>query len=291
MAPDEALNVEIDRILAELASGSTTDPCAAGIRLADLIERRDRTQSVELSQLDTAARGLHSATSILQRATTVDDVVRAVCPGAADIAECNNVLFSELDGLHATPLGAAPGPSLPSPFQLPSSIIGRGNSGIPAAFPHAGYTVFRVDIDGSPAAVIHIGATPDEPVVDALISYAGLVGTALECAALDRRRHRQRDLLHTRWGRDYSPHEPAAAPTRVSPMPEVAHALTIREGEILALMLTGSSNAAIATDLVISVETVRSHVKKVLRKCGVANRAELIARFDTDSPAQETDNK
>jgi DNA-binding CsgD family transcriptional regulator len=44
--------------------------------------------------------------------------------------------------------------------------------------------------------------------------------------------------------------------------------------------LTGASNAAIAAGLVISVETVRSHVKRVLRKCGVANRAELIARFD-----------
>ncbi|MDF3306014.1 helix-turn-helix transcriptional regulator [Rhodococcus sp. T2V] len=290
MAPHEAMTVEIDRILAELTSGSTADPREAGIRLAELIERRDRTQSAELDRVETVARAFHSAATILQRAATVEDVVCAICPGAAGIAECDNVVFSELDGLHATPLRAAPGLPLPAPFRLPSAFAGPGSVGIPAVFTRAESMVFRVDIDGRPAAVIRVGATLAVPVVDALISYAGLVGTAFECAALDRRRHRQRDLLHMLWGRDNSAPEmpsPPLASTQVPPSSGVLQALTIREREILELMLTGSSNAAIATDLVVSVETVRSHVKKVLRKCGVANRAELIARFDTDPPVRE----
>ncbi|HEY5857796.1 MAG TPA: helix-turn-helix transcriptional regulator [Aldersonia sp.] len=55
--------------------------------------------------------------------------------------------------------------------------------------------------------------------------------------------------------------------------------LTRREREILQLVLLGLSNSDIASDLVISVETAKSHVKSILRKCGAANRAELINRL------------
>jgi DNA-binding NarL/FixJ family response regulator len=50
--------------------------------------------------------------------------------------------------------------------------------------------------------------------------------------------------------------------------------LSARESEVLALMAEGLNNPAIADALYISRETVKSHVKQVLRKLGVSSRVE-----------------
>ena len=55
--------------------------------------------------------------------------------------------------------------------------------------------------------------------------------------------------------------------------------LTPREREVIALIVSGQSNSAIAERLVISEGTVKSHVKQILRKLGAVNRSEVIARY------------
>lgn len=55
--------------------------------------------------------------------------------------------------------------------------------------------------------------------------------------------------------------------------------LTSRELEVLALMATGATNERIAHRLVIATDTVKSHVKQVLRKLQVENRAEAISQY------------
>lgn len=55
--------------------------------------------------------------------------------------------------------------------------------------------------------------------------------------------------------------------------------LTSRELEVLALMATGATNDRIAQRLVIGTQTVKSHVKQVLRKLRVENRAEAISQY------------
>lgn len=55
--------------------------------------------------------------------------------------------------------------------------------------------------------------------------------------------------------------------------------LTAREKEVMHLIVAGSSNAEIADMLFITVETVKSHVKKVLRKLGAVNRSEAISLY------------
>jgi ATP/maltotriose-dependent transcriptional regulator MalT len=55
--------------------------------------------------------------------------------------------------------------------------------------------------------------------------------------------------------------------------------LTGRELEVLALMSTGATNERIAQELVIATETVKTHVKRILRKLGVENRAEAVAKY------------
>ena len=55
--------------------------------------------------------------------------------------------------------------------------------------------------------------------------------------------------------------------------------LTKRELEVLSLMSTGATNDRIAERLVISSDTVKSHVKHILRKLRAENRAEAIAQY------------
>jgi DNA-binding NarL/FixJ family response regulator len=65
--------------------------------------------------------------------------------------------------------------------------------------------------------------------------------------------------------------EPADAPP---PGPDV---LTHRETEVMELLRSGHSNAEIAHTLHISVETVRTHARRIYRKLGVKTRRELRA--------------
>jgi DNA-binding NarL/FixJ family response regulator len=53
--------------------------------------------------------------------------------------------------------------------------------------------------------------------------------------------------------------------------------LTQREGEVLALLREGRSNAQIALAMHIGVETVRTHARSIYRKLGVASRRALLA--------------
>lgn len=53
--------------------------------------------------------------------------------------------------------------------------------------------------------------------------------------------------------------------------------LTHRESEVLALLVAGHSNRAIAAELVIGEETVKSHVRSVLRKLDVPDRTGAVA--------------
>ncbi len=50
--------------------------------------------------------------------------------------------------------------------------------------------------------------------------------------------------------------------------------LTARELEVLVGLAEGRTNRAIADDLYLSIETVRSHVRTAFRKIGVHNRTE-----------------
>jgi DNA-binding CsgD family transcriptional regulator len=63
----------------------------------------------------------------------------------------------------------------------------------------------------------------------------------------------------------------AILPTEDNP---VAAGLSKRELEVLALLGDGASNAHIAARLVITEDTAKSHVKRILRKLGAANRVE-----------------
>jgi NarL family two-component system response regulator LiaR len=70
------------------------------------------------------------------------------------------------------------------------------------------------------------------------------------------------------------------APDGVAGMRPVRSPLTAREWEVIDMLRDGRSTEAIADDLVLSIETVRSHVKNILRKLDVRSREDAVAAAD-----------
>lgn len=60
--------------------------------------------------------------------------------------------------------------------------------------------------------------------------------------------------------------------------PDTHEKLTSRENLVLRQLLQGQSNAEIAASIHVSLSTVKQQVSSILRKFGVASRAELIAQ-------------
>jgi LuxR family transcriptional regulator, maltose regulon positive regulatory protein len=64
----------------------------------------------------------------------------------------------------------------------------------------------------------------------------------------------------------------------VTAVPAMVEQLTSRELEVLTMLAAGRSNQAIASQLVVTLDTVKKHVSHVLGKLGAANRTEAVAR-------------
>jgi len=59
--------------------------------------------------------------------------------------------------------------------------------------------------------------------------------------------------------------------------PGANHGLTQRESEVLALLVAGHSNRAIASTLVVTEDTVKTHIRSLYRKLDVQDRGGAIA--------------
>ena len=65
--------------------------------------------------------------------------------------------------------------------------------------------------------------------------------------------------------------------SRGRPQARVISNLTVRELEILGLVVKGASNSEIAAALFISVGTVKKHIENIRLKIGAGRRSELIS--------------
>jgi len=71
---------------------------------------------------------------------------------------------------------------------------------------------------------------------------------------------------------------PAPRPAIHTPKSEMVEPLSERELEVLRLLATELSSTDIAQELVVSVNTVRSHIKSIYSKLDVHSRYEAVAR-------------
>jgi LuxR family transcriptional regulator, maltose regulon positive regulatory protein len=71
---------------------------------------------------------------------------------------------------------------------------------------------------------------------------------------------------------------PEAGRGGAAAVPGLVEQLTSRELQVLEMLAAGRSNQAIASQLVVTLDTVKKHVSHVLGKLGAANRTEAVAR-------------
>src|SRR5690606_41538066 len=64
--------------------------------------------------------------------------------------------------------------------------------------------------------------------------------------------------------------------------------LSRREYQVLQLIAEGLENAAVADKLYLSVETVRTHVKSILRKLGARDRTHAASKAFRSGPLAAT---
>lgn len=57
----------------------------------------------------------------------------------------------------------------------------------------------------------------------------------------------------------------------------MAH-FTLREREVLELLILGYSNLEISKALVISIHTTKAHISNIYKKCGVKNRVQAVSK-------------
>jgi DNA-binding NarL/FixJ family response regulator len=129
------------------------------------------------------------------------------------------------------------------------------------------------DLDDYAYAAMYAGAsgfllkrTPAEDLIDA-------VRAAAEESALPRPGptiEMIRSLAFGRAGADAT--DRTTAPNRRAAI----DGLTAREEDVLTLIARGFSNAEIAEELIVSQETVRTHVKHIYAKCGLTGRAHAV---------------
>ncbi|WP_368680245.1 LuxR C-terminal-related transcriptional regulator (plasmid) [Rhodococcus opacus] len=171
---------------------------------------------------------------------------------------------------------------------------------IAAALNATSYVVAPIVVSTGVIGMLHAKTIADDQAMgnvarDLLGAFASGFGTLFERAMLSERLDEQKRIIVQRLQQETREAEqltnaelsfddanpdnlPIALSRNLANIPDASALpdLTAREREVFHLLAAGKSNAAIADDLVISVFTVKTHVKKILRKLGAMNRSEAI---------------
>ena len=127
-----------------------------------------------------------------------------------------------------------------------------------------------------PAVVVITTFESDEAVHDALL--AGARGFVLKRARPEELVATVRTVAHTDSLVFPDAIRRVATTRRTTADPAWVQRLTAREREVLTHVARGQTNAEIAESLVVSVETVKSHLRSLLAKSGSRHRTELVVR-------------
>jgi DNA-binding CsgD family transcriptional regulator len=173
----------------------------------------------------------------------------------------------------------------------------------------AHYIVAPVVAKSRVVALLHVGRRSDDGIsdgdVDVFDAFASAYSLLHERMLNTERVQQQRTSIARAAARltDEADRIAAAAisfdledDTRVEPPmvaadSALAATLSDREREVFERLVLGASNAEIAEELVITVETVKTHVKRILRKIGAINRSEAIALYLDDARSPRRRNR
>jgi DNA-binding CsgD family transcriptional regulator len=189
-----------------------------------------------------------------------------------------------------------------------SSQDPRVNADVLGLFGTNGHAIVPIMPEGKVIGFFHGGCYPDNRLVDALdfealSRFARGFGHVLERVVLCTRMASQRDYFQ---GMIASGSELAdrlanaqislsasyevkdegegvswsqSGPPRLPPESQLHSLLTRRELEVLELMAAGHTNGEIAQELVVSVGTVKFHVRRILGKLHATNRAQAASSY------------
>jgi DNA-binding NarL/FixJ family response regulator len=127
-----------------------------------------------------------------------------------------------------------------------------------------------------PAVVVITTFENDDHVVDALL--AGARGFVLKRATPEELLTAVRTVARTESLVFPEAIRRVATAAADTPVASWAARLTDRERDVLALVCQGLTNAEIAGRLVVSGETVKTHLSSLLAKSGTRHRTELVVR-------------
>ncbi|NMO02287.1 LuxR family transcriptional regulator [Gordonia sp. TBRC 11910] len=158
-----------------------------------------------------------------------------------------------------------------------------------------GYVVAPIVSQGRVIAILHVDRPTDRQISATDLSLVAALSECLssvfERAILADRLARSSTRVDEMFGditAELTALDDVAGPRATSPIvapvsaarPDIsADVLTSREREVLGHIAIGATNAQIARSLVISEETVKSHVKQITRKLGTSTRSAAVARF------------
>jgi DNA-binding NarL/FixJ family response regulator len=204
---------------------------------------------IVIAEVDPLARGLIA--SALSKAGI--DVVAAV--SSAD--EAVELAISERPDVLVSGLTTAEGEGLAAIERLRSA--GRGDVAVLVFTSSEEPEVALAALEAGASGYLNRGAGVEslERAVLALADGEAVIPRRLGNCILERLRQPRADHVGMR---------PVRSP------------LTPREWEVFDLMCAGCSTAVIAETFVVSPETVRSHVKRILRKLGVRTRKDAVEK-------------
>jgi LuxR family transcriptional regulator, regulator of acetate metabolism len=185
---------------------------------------------------------------------------------------------AEVARLREQPLRLHPGMCETEVLRRRAAMLGGGGRFAAASIVWHEQAVGLIRVDRGAAPVTELDR-------DMLAVFAEGLGHALERCVLAARLRAQseRVLALARAAEASAGGYELALRSPAAPRPVSAHGLdgvlTRRELEVVSMLAEGETNARIAQRLVVTEDTVKSHVKHILRKLGVRNRSQAVSRY------------